>query len=66
MGVIKPVATKFIKRFKKLQQFELGTCLSSVPDGRGLENREVSCTAGLSMSVAGEVGMGIRSPFDES
>lgn len=39
----------------------------NVPDGLGLENREVSCgAAGLSMSVAGEVGIGIRSPPDES
>lgn len=41
--------------------------LSLVPDGRGLENREVSWgAAGLSTSVAGEVGMGIRSPVEES
>lgn len=38
-----------------------------LPEGRGLENREVSWTAaGLSMSVGGEVGMGSRSPVEES
>lgn len=36
-------------------------------EGRGLENRDVSWgAAGLSMSVAGEVGIGIRSPAEES
>lgn len=38
-----------------------------LPEARGLENREVSWgAAGLSMSVAGEVGIGIRSPLEES
>lgn len=41
--------------------------MSLVPDGRGLENRELSWgAAGLSMSVAGEVGIGNRSPVEES
>lgn len=43
------------------------TINTSVPDARGLENKEVSCAAaGLSISVAGEVGRGIRSPAEES
>lgn len=36
-------------------------------DRLGLEKREVSCGAeGLSTSVAGEVGIGIRSALEES